>query len=496
MSLKVPLDRLRRSLAARLSLGFALLFAAGFFAVFTLLFISLSRDLEARDYDALQLRLRQYAAIYAESGLPGLQSRVAEDSQAPHVRSLFIRLVGREGSAIWGKVPPDWLETDARRVVAPDGWGGWTNQRVFTMRIPRDDQQDLAIVSETLPNGLLLQVGRSTDSRAVLLGPLKRVFLWIGSGVVVFGFGLGFIATWRATRPLRGVVETARKIIVTGALDARVAPSARDDEIAELVRHFNSVLDKNATLVRSMRDTLDNVAHDLRTPLTRLRGAAEAALRESAAGDLTGSREALAECVEQADDVMQLLRAVMEISESETGMLTLQKVETDLGDVARGAAELYTEVAEANGLTLRCTDQHTAPVLADPVRLREAVANLVDNALKYTPRGGSVDIQVLSREKSAVLQVRDTGPGVPEADQPRVWERLFRGDQSRSKRGLGLGLSLVRAIVRAHGGEATVYNAETGGAVFEITLPLADSPGVARLAAPAAEPAPAVVVAP
>lgn len=464
-------DRWQRSLAVRLSVWIALLFTVGFSAIFGLLYWTLGRQIEMRELEALELRLQQYADIYAATGLGGLRQRVAEDSAGPHVRSLFIRLVGRDGSAVWGKIPPDWIEADARRVAVPDGWGGWKERQNYTLRVPRDVEQDLAVAARVLVDGRLLQVARSTDSRTVLLSPLRKTFLWIGGAVVVVGFGAGVVVARRATRPLRDVVATARRIVATGALDARVPPPKRDDDVAELVRAFNTVLDKNAGLLRAMREALDNVAHDLRTPLTRLRGTAELALQ---AGEGARTKdEALAECVEQADEVLRLLRALMEISEAEAGMLKLEKTACDLGELARRAADLYSEVGDAKGVGVDVQADGAVPVGADATRLRQAVANLVDNAVKYTPAGGRVTVRAGVEGSEAVLRVSDTGPGVPVADQPRVWERLYRGDASRSERGLGLGLALVRAIVEAHGGRVAVRNAAEGGAIFELRLPVA-----------------------
>lgn len=479
-----PLEWLRRSLALRLSVWFAVLFAAGFTATFFLLYVLLGRQLESRDFEALRLRIGQYADIYEARGLIGLRERITEDSEAPHVRSLFVRLVGPGGNLVWGKVPPDWIEKDPRQLAVPDGWGGWSVRRVYNVRVPTDLQRDIAVVSTVLPDGLLLQVGRSTDSRSALLEPLRHLFLWVGGGVVVVAFAIGFFAARRATRPLQNVVQTARQIISTGALDARVPMPKRQDEIAELVRYFNTVLDKNAGLLRAMREALDNVAHDLRTPLTSLRGTAELALRQQE--NPAAANEALAECVERADDVLRLLRALMEISEAEAGMMRLDMVECDLADLARAAVELYSDVADAQQITLRIEDAQPAPVKADATRMRQAIANLIDNGIKYTPAGGVVALHTETKDGVAHLAVSDTGPGVAPEEQAKIWDRLYRSDHSRSKAGLGLGLSLVRAIVTAHGGSATVRNGERGGAVFEITLPARSAAAETAQGAPTA----------
>ena len=469
MSFTAPIDRFRRSLAARLSLWFAALFAAGFTAIFILLYVLLGQQIDTREFEALRLRLQQYADIYEARGLAGVRERIAEDSEAPNVRSLFVRLVGPRGNAVWGKIPPDWIEQDTRRVAVPDGWGGWNVRRMYNLRVPRDQQRDLSVVSTVLPDGLLLQVGRSSDSRATLLEPLRAMFFKVGGAVVIVGFLAGYVAAHRATRPLRNVIETARRIIATGAMDARVPVPGTVDDVAELVQLFNTVLDKNAGLLRSMREALDNVAHDLRTPLTSIRGTAELALGNS--GNDPATREALAECVERADDVLRLLRALMEISEAEAGVLKLEKSPADLADLARSAVDLYSDVAEMKQIQLAVVKGDPAPVFADATRLRQAIANVIDNAVKYTPPGGRVEVFTRTDGQEVVLEVADNGPGIPEAEKLRIWERLYRGDQSRSETGLGLGLSVVRAIVEAHQGSAAVHNRDGGGSVFTIQLP-------------------------
>ena len=316
----------------------------------------------------------------------------------------------------------------------------------------------------------MLQIGRATNSREVLLEPLRRTFFWVAGPVVLMGIGAGYFSARRATRPLREVVETARRIVATGKLDSRVPLPRSDDEVAEIVRHFNSVLDKNAGLIRAMRETLDNVAHDLRTPLTGMRLSAESALQRGGMDD--EALGTLADVIERSDQVLALLHALMAIAEAEAGMMKLNVERVDFGDIARHAAELYDEVAEASGVSLTIDISQSVPVRGDATRLRQAVANLVDNAIKYTPVGGHVVVRAEMVDDRATVSVSDTGVGVPDDEKSKVWERLYRCDASRTKSGLGLGLSMVRAIMRAHGGDALVRDQASGGSVFELTLPV------------------------
>ena len=459
------LERLRQSLALRLAIQYALVFALGAAVLFGVLYWLLANALDARERAALIRQTEEFAASFERGAIAALRARVDNDS-SPHARSFFVRLIRPDNVAVYEKWPADWIETQVQQIPV----GALTLAReIQTLRIPQNALHDYTIATQQWPNGWQLQVGRLLDSRAVLLRPLRRVFAGVGAGALILSAAVGTLLAWRATRPLRAVSDTTRRILATGDLSARVpAPSGRD-ELAVLVRQLNTLLDKNAAHVRVLRETLDNLAHDLRTPLTRLRGTAELAMQD--AGDPVEARGALADCVNESDRVLHLVETLLDISAAEAGALKLNRDRFDARTLTERAVDLYREVAEEKGIAVTLDQPEPAELSADSIRLGQAINNLLDNALKYTPAGGCIRLAVRAEPRAVTLSVLDNGPGVPMAEREAIFRRLYRGDSSRSQRGLGLGLSMVKAIVEAHGGTVAVDDAPGGGARFVVRIP-------------------------
>ena len=434
----------RNPFGLRLALWYAAVFSISSLVIVLLAYALTARSLAARDHQILQSKVGEYAAAYARGGIPALTT-VVRSEQAVTPERLLVRVIGRG--------------IDAVVLSNPQGW----------------DPAHVEFESAQLGDGTLVQVGKSSESRNELLARL-RVSLVILTAVI-FGIALlgGWLATESAMAPIRSLTDTVRQIVDTGAIKARVPltqPRGTEDAIDRLGVLFNAMLDRIERLVDGMRGSLDNVSHDLRTPLARLRGRAEQAL--SRPPDLEQYRAALEECVEDTDHTLVMLDTLMDISEAESGTMALQRQPVDLHAIVERAVDLYRDVAEAKGVALTVVPRDGgAPLVVDGdrPRLEQVAANLIDNAVKFTPGGGVVEVGVAAAGGSARLTVRDTGPGIPADEIPRVFDRLYRGDLSRAQRGLGLGLSLVRAIVQAHGGHVTVESQPGDGATFTVSLP-------------------------
>ncbi len=445
----------------RLAFWYAGVFVASSLAIVFLTYTLLASSLAERDRQIVTSTLREYAARYAAGGLPALARAVDIEQRSGRHERLFVRVVRGGSETLFVSMPPEWgNDFDLSRL---GGRSGLWEQAPSGSRTAR-----LEVASAQLPGGTLLQVGKSTESREELLARFRTIVTLVSVAIVLMGLAGGMLVTRRMVAPIHRLIGAVSGITRTGNTETRVPVGTDRDAIDELSALFNEMLDRISTLIAGMGSALDNVAHDLRTPMTRLRGVAERAL---ASGNVETQREALSTCLEESERILAMLDTLMDISEAETGTMRLTISDVPLATLAEEVVSVYEDVAEEKQMEVRSTVDAGLTVAGDRDRLRQVLANLLDNAIKYTPAGGTVTISARRDERDVCIEVTDTGIGIAPHDVPRIWERLYRGDQSRTERGLGLGLSLVRAIVKAHGGAVGVTTEPGRGSTFTISLP-------------------------
>ena len=460
------MKRVRLSLATRLNVWFSVVVVLLAQALFLIAYSLLYRAVQERDREVVRAQAEIYRAWYAEGGLPALTSRFFEQEGGGR-ETFFLRVLSPQRAALFASVPKNLGALDLTKLqdIMPD--------EAFALAwktLPADEQsRGWLIETERLPDGGWLQVGKTTEALTSLLHQFRVIFAWVALVALLFGVAGGAWLTRRALAPVRRLIGTVENVIATGRMNERMPIHYTHDEIGQLTQLFNLMLEKNETLILRMREALDNVAHDLRTPLTRLRGAAELALEGEP--NAQACRDALLDAMEESDRVLTMLNTLMDISEAETGLMKLDLQPVRLDEVVRDATDLFEFVAQEKSIVVVTELSPNLTVRADRNRLRQVLVNLLDNAIKYSAPGSRVKISAEPRADEVLITVKDTGAGIPAEEIPRIWERLYRGDKSRSQRGLGLGLSLVRAIINAHGGHIEVKSTVGEGSSFVLHLP-------------------------
>ncbi len=455
-----------RSLDLRVTAFFSAIFVAGTLALFAATYLILDASVAREESDTLQARLLEVEALYKTGGIELVRSGISTETDLVGDWHFFVRFADAGNrtlsvlaSDLWRSPAQAALEHDAtpdttpfRRLALPRGNGG------------------LLVATRVLDDGTVLQVAVDAAVRDRIVLRFRRAFLMVSVPTLIVSFAGGLYFAMGALSPVRRLIQTTRRIIETGSLEARIPAPRVNDELGQLVGLFNTMLEKIESLVRGMRGALDNVAHDLRTPLTRLRAAAEVALQEPQ--EPQRWRLGLAECIEQSGELLAFIRKLMDISEAETGAMRLESKEQDLAPIIADLAELYGYVADEKGIAIRVIMPPTLPAVVDASRVRQVMANLLDNAVKYTPRGGgSIEVRARPEDGEIVIEVEDTGIGIAPDEIGRIWDRLFRGRHSRVEPGLGLGLNLVKAVVAAHGGSVDVRSTLGRGSTFIVRLP-------------------------
>jgi signal transduction histidine kinase len=451
------LGKLLRTTAFKLTLVYLSVFAL--FAAFLLAYFSWNtrRLITEQITQTVDAEITGLAEQYRQGGIRRLVFIVDNRARRPG-SSLYLvtaptgeGLAGNVGSLTAGVLDrPGWTESIYRRLDEAEGAEHRALVRVFQ-----------------LPGGFRLLVGRDLEERERLHNIVLAAGRWSLAIVVVLGVAGGFFVTRRVLKRVDAMTDTTRQIM-DGDLTGRLPIAGTGDELDRLASNLNLMLERIEALMHGLKEVSDNIAHDLKTPLTRLRNRCEEALR--VAEDESQYRAALESTIEESDGLIRTFNALLMIARAESGQARDNMAEFDAAEIARGVGDLYEPLADDKGLVLTVDAPAPAPVHGNRELVSQALANLVDNAIKY---GGPARSRVNGAEPAIVLKaqeqgdrilltVADGGPGIPEADRGRAVERFVRLEQSRSQPGSGLGLSLAAAVARLHGGELRLEDNHPG----------------------------------
>jgi heavy metal sensor kinase len=464
MSLKKIL-KIRRTLAFRLTFWYASVFTVSSLVAFSIFYLIISNVVQEHTDQALLKEMSEVASILRSKGEGSFIAEMSIEAESEGVGNIFFRLLDPVGSEIAATNMSSWKGVGTDRGALERVTGGGTH--VFeTISVP--ERRDKArIVYGAVGPGRFLQIGFSLGDDARFLETFRKVFVPGLLIIMVFSTLIGWFMAGHALAGLKEVTKTALDIS-EGALEKRVQVHAKGDEIEQLSVAFNRMLDRIHDLVKGLREVTDDIAHDLRTPIARIRGLAEAELNAGKSGD--ESKKLAADTVEECDNLLHMINTMLEISETEAGIGQASREQVDMTQVIGEALELFRPIAEERGVCLVSQVPDRVPVRGNLHGLQRIIVNLLDNAIKYTPAGGSISVSLQDENDSIDIVVHDTGIGISEEDLPLIFNRLYRCDSSRSQPGFGLGLSLALAVARAHGGNITATSQPGRESTFTVTL--------------------------
>jgi signal transduction histidine kinase len=440
--------RLLRFSAFNLALGYIALSIAVLTLFATPLGIAWREGIYEARTEYLQHDVQQLTDIFSKQGVQGLITAVNRYLDMPFVPERIILFADASLSKVAGNLP-------AWPPEVPDSTG------MHELSIHRDGSlMQVVVIYSTLTSGHHLLVGREISRFKKL-----EILFWYGlAGAAVAILLLGWLGGTLIRRvllsELHNISQTA-SAIVEGDLSRRLPTPGGRDELDRLAQTVNRMLDQIEQLVHGVRNVSNAIAHDLRTPLAELRSRLEELSVTRPAPDETFAE--IETAVADVDRVIAIFNALLRLAEIDTGARRSGFVRVDLAKVASEAAEFYQPVAELKGVTLTFGSSGALALAGDPLLLAQAIGNLIDNALKYAQEQGTITVQAVQRSDGTIeVTVSDDGPGIPDDEKPKVTERFYRGDASRGTQGVGLGLSLVAAVAKLHGGELELTDNHPG----------------------------------
>ncbi|QDK39105.1 ATP-binding protein [Bdellovibrio sp. NC01] len=464
------LSRLKPTLfriSTKLTFAYSLVLILSSTLIFSYLYFQITHALQDQERVILQSKLEEYSNRIEIRGLKDFNEYFMYVPNYDRDASLLIGVFSAKGEMIFFHEPFPSFKVDMdllNKELANQ------KQRYFDFSLPEKfGNEAVLVLGRSLKDGSRLVVAKSTEGLGAQLRNLQKIFWWSLLPVALIGFLGGLFLSNSTLSPVREVINSMKKID-SGNFATRVPVGNSEDELEELKVLFNKMLDKIENLVNGLREAFDHLAHDIRTPVTRLRGRAEIALQSE--GDVESYREALQSCFENSDKILNFLQVLSDITEAENRSRRLRLEKKFISDLVTDMMNLYEMAFEEKEIqVVQKLDKHDW-AMVDSRLISRVIANLLDNAHKYTPPGGTVTIETINQTENVILRVTDSGPGIAADEHSLIWQKLYRIDKARSEYGMGLGLTFVKAVVEAHEGKVSVKSPvkDGHGTEFEVIL--------------------------
>ena len=460
-----------QKISFRLSFIFGLFFITSSILVLLTSYLLFEKSLKLKDEGVLKAKIKEYSSLYNKSGLISLQNQLIQEKESDLDSQFLVAIRNKDLKNILVKVPEtkQELESEFNKKIALIVPSDTIVQFsvLDTMSTDPSEEDSYEVGTVHLFDGSVLYVGHDNSDREDLLERyLDNLLITVG---IVFLVGIlgGFYFSSKALDPLRHLIQTMKKLY-SGDLNARVPVRNSNDELDQIGQLFNKMAAKIEKLVLGMQETLDQVAHDLKTPLTRLKARSELALLTQFSEN--DYKAALASNIENTTEIVNLIDTIMDISEAQVGILRLNLKSINVTKALLEVIDLYTIIAEEKNILLELFVSQELVIFADESRFKQVISNLIANAIKYSHRDTSIKIMSQIKNSSNEIIIDDQGIGISKEDLPKIWNRLFRGDEAKSEKGLGLGLSLVQSICKAHGWKIEVESQKNVGSRFKLSF--------------------------
>ncbi len=411
--------------------------------------------------------ISEFKLLLESDGMAGVKREIEREMNSDDQSISFLRLLDSQGNQLFGPNLSHWEGITSNKEII-DTLNLDSEAILQTMDFS-SQEYDTRVVYGYIAPDVILHAGESIEEKEEIM----EILITVISVMFIIVIPLASMVSWlMARRAVQGIEEISRTAsnIESGHLDKRVpVTKAHGAEIQKLAGTFNSMLDRIRSLVAELRQMSDNIAHDLRSPLGRIRASAELALSKDRT--ITEHQATANKTIEECDRLLQMINATLDVAEAEAGINDTVREKIDITELVRDACELFEPVAEEKGVELICAIGSGCFIHGNVQYLQRMLANLVDNALKYTSPKGKVGVDLVCTAKHIKIAVSDSGIGIPASEQARIFDRFYRCDNSRSQEGCGMGLSFAQAVARAHGGEISVASRSGAGTSFTINLP-------------------------